>query len=45
MQNALDSVHLTLGTISSSDGVAADDSAVVLAQKIPPVAYLRMNLP
>ena len=32
MQNVLDSVHLTLGTISSSDGVAADDSAVVLAQ-------------
>lgn len=31
-KNALDSVHLTLGTISSSDGVAADDSAVVLAQ-------------
>ena len=31
-KNALDSVHLTLGTISSSDGITADDSAVVLAQ-------------
>ena len=31
-RNALDSAHLTLGTISSSDGAAADDSAVVLAQ-------------
>ena len=28
----MDSVHLTLGTISSSDGITADDSAVVLAQ-------------